>query len=248
MPVEFTPNTVIAHRGASAYYPENTLLAFEKAIAFGVSWVEFDVMLTQDGHCVVHHDFALGRTAKGDSLIHELTLAECQMLDVGSWFDRQYRDCRIPSLAEVLKLFVNTPVNLNLELKAKNDDDFELLVNETIHQVRQHWLDKRGWPLLSCFKEEVVSLLRATDETIPRGQLFEDYNASLVETLTDAPPFAVGMHHTCVTHEIITHVKQVLDCYCLAFTVNDRQRANKLFACGVDAIFSDRPDLMVNHE
>lgn len=77
--------TVIAHRGASAYYPENTRAAFEAAIELGADMVEFDVQLSRDGEVVVFHDEKISRCTNGRGRISDYTLAELRKLDAGSW-------------------------------------------------------------------------------------------------------------------------------------------------------------------
>jgi glycerophosphoryl diester phosphodiesterase len=107
-------STVVAHRGASAARPENTMTAFEWAKAAGAGGIEFDVHATADGALVVHHDFALDRTTSGTGLVVERSLAYVRALDAGSWFDPAYAGERVPLLDEVLAI---EGVELELELK-----------------------------------------------------------------------------------------------------------------------------------
>ena len=94
----------VAHRGASGDYPENTLLAFEKALEIGVDEIELDLHSTKDGHLVVMHDATVDRTTDGTGAIAELTLAEIKALDAGSSFDERFRDERVPTWEEALDL------------------------------------------------------------------------------------------------------------------------------------------------
>ena len=105
---------VVAHRGASAARPENTLAAFEWAKAAGANAIEFDVHATSDGALVVHHDFALERTTSGTGLVVERDLDYVRALDAGSWFDPTYAGERVPLLDEVLSL---DGLEFELELK-----------------------------------------------------------------------------------------------------------------------------------
>jgi glycerophosphoryl diester phosphodiesterase len=114
---------VIAHRGASAEAPENTLPAFEAAVQRGADAFELDVRLTADGAPVVIHDDTLDRTTDRSGLVRSHTLAELRSLDAGARFtsDRgrtyPYRggDARIPSLGEVLWAFPRMPVLLEIK-------------------------------------------------------------------------------------------------------------------------------------
>src|ERR671922_2207427 len=101
----------IAHRGASAYEPENTLRAFARAIEMGAALIELDVRLSRDGHPVVIHDVDLSRTTTGTGRVSDLTLDEIQRFDAGL---REH----VPTLAEVIDL-VRGQVQLYIELKGQ---------------------------------------------------------------------------------------------------------------------------------
>ena len=107
---------IIAHRGASGYAPENTLAAIEKAITLGAHMVELDIHQSKDGIPIVLHDSSLWRTAGVRRNVGSLTLQELKRLEVGSWFNPQFQDQRIPTLEEVLDRVQNR-ILLNLELK-----------------------------------------------------------------------------------------------------------------------------------
>jgi glycerophosphoryl diester phosphodiesterase len=93
---------IIAHRGASAYAPENTIAAFLKAYELGVRWVEFDIMLTADNQAVVIHDETLDRTTNGTGLISECTYDQIKTLDAGIKFGPKFANQKIPLLEEVI--------------------------------------------------------------------------------------------------------------------------------------------------
>lgn len=95
---------VIARTGDVENAPENTLPAFESAVAKGADGVELDVHLTADGELIVHHFYSLGTTDDGEGLVCEHTLAELKALDSGSWFDQRFAGEPKPTLAEVLAL------------------------------------------------------------------------------------------------------------------------------------------------
>lgn len=96
--------------------PENTLSAFQRALAAGVDMVELDVQLTSDGEVVVMHDPDLRRTTDGSGTVREASLEEVRRLDAGSWFGAQFRGERVPTLAEVLD-WARGRVYLQIELK-----------------------------------------------------------------------------------------------------------------------------------
>ena len=115
--------TIIAHRGASAYYPENTLVSFEGAMALGADMVELDVQLTSDGEVVVFHDEKITRCTDGRGRIADHSLAELKKLDAGSWFDKKFQGEKIPTLAEVLNVCKNK-IAVNIEIKTEAVTDY----------------------------------------------------------------------------------------------------------------------------
>jgi len=107
----------VAHRGASAYAPENTLEAFALAIEQGAEVLELDVHLTRDTEVVVIHDARVDRTTDGRGEVQAMTLAEIKALDAGGWFGERWRDVHIPTLREVLERFAGQAW-IDIELKA----------------------------------------------------------------------------------------------------------------------------------
>jgi glycerophosphoryl diester phosphodiesterase len=93
---------IIAHRGASAAAPENTLAAIEQALNQGTDWVEIDVQESADGEIVVIHDRDLKKIGGVDLEVYSTNLQRLQAVDIGSWFAPQYGDQRIPTLTQVL--------------------------------------------------------------------------------------------------------------------------------------------------
>ncbi len=108
---------VLAHRGASAYAPENTLAAFDLALEMGAGALETDVRATADGHLVLLHDEAVERTTDGVGRVAELSLAQVEALDAGQWRGPQWRGQRVPTLAALLARYGQRAV-LRLEVKA----------------------------------------------------------------------------------------------------------------------------------
>ena len=107
----------VAHRGASAYAPENTMEAFTLAVDQIADVIELDVQLTRDDEMVVMHDDRVERTTNGTGEVRAMTLREIQMLDAGGWFGPQWHGARVPSLDEVLERFADR-VWVDIEIKA----------------------------------------------------------------------------------------------------------------------------------
>jgi glycerophosphoryl diester phosphodiesterase len=116
------PFRIIAHRGASGYAPENTMVAFERAVAMGATEVETDVALTKDGQLLLFHDDTLERTTNGSGLPEDYTMDELRRLDAGSWsdpqlsWDRDYSGEKLITLDELLDRFGDR-LTYHIELK-----------------------------------------------------------------------------------------------------------------------------------
>ena len=110
---------VVAHRGYSGKYPENTASAFEAAIVAGADMIELDVCMTKDRVPVVIHDQTLERTTDGHGLVSEFTLSELKKLDAGSWFSPEFEGESIPTLEEIL-LQIRGKISVNIEIKPES--------------------------------------------------------------------------------------------------------------------------------
>ncbi|MEK9173460.1 MAG: glycerophosphodiester phosphodiesterase [Patescibacteria group bacterium] len=120
---------IIAHRGYSEKYPENTLLAFKKAIEVGADKIEFDVHLSADKKLIVHHDAYLGRTDNGEGLLLEKDSVYLKSLDVGRWKGEQFAGLRMPLLQEIFQKF-GREIEYEAELKGFGEEFLDLLLAE----------------------------------------------------------------------------------------------------------------------
>ena len=132
---------IFAHRGASAYAPENTLASFELAIHQEADAIELDAKLTADGQVVVIHDQTVNRTTDGNGRVGKMTLTQIRQLDAGSYFAAAFYDERIPTLEEVFET-VGRKILINIELTnyASMKDS---LPEKVADLVRRHQLEKR---------------------------------------------------------------------------------------------------------
>ncbi len=135
---------IIAHRGASAVVPENTLAAFRAAIEIGADGIEFDVRLTNDKTVVVFHDADLQRIADAEVLVEDLTFDELQNFDIGSWFNKlkpklqnsDFASERIPTLEQTLELLKDYGGLIYIELKCRRKD-VEVLSKEVCRIIEK---------------------------------------------------------------------------------------------------------------
>ena len=126
----------IAHRGAAGITPENTKLAFLKALDLGADAIELDVQLTRDGECIVFHDETLERTTDGTGLVAETDFETISKLDAGSWFSASFKKLEVPTLEEVLKTIGGRTL-INIELKP-DKTRVERLVKHVVTAVARY--------------------------------------------------------------------------------------------------------------
>ena len=120
----------IAHRGASKLYPENTLLAFQRAIEAGIDFLEVDVQLTNDGELIILHDAKLDRTTNSTGFVHYHTLKQIRTLDAGNGE-------RVPTLNEVFDLARANNIRLCIEVKGVDDAASVTITDVVVAAVRR---------------------------------------------------------------------------------------------------------------
>jgi hypothetical protein len=131
---------IFAHRGASAYAPENTIAAFELALAQQADAIELDVKLSADGYVIVHHDATVDRTTNGKGRVKDLTLDELKKLDAGSFFSETFKGQTVPTLEEVFEA-VGMHTFINVELTNYNTPR-DHLVETVCMLVKKHEMQK----------------------------------------------------------------------------------------------------------
>ena len=163
---------VIAHRGNSAEFPENTLASFASALELGARFVEFDVQLTADGQLVVIHDPTLDRTTDGHGDVRQMTLPEIRAVSAGypRRFGAAHAGLRVPTLAEVLELLsgrARPMIEIKPDSVAADNDRLERLLVEELRRCGQ----AEAAALLS-FSHRALLRCRDLAPEIPRGHLF----------------------------------------------------------------------------
>ena len=231
---------VFAHRGASAFAPENTLPAFKKALEMGSTAIELDVHLSSDGIPVVIHDFYLDKTTDGTGLVRSQRWKDLSRLDAGRKFPR-IPDCRIPSLEEVLSL-IPPEITLNIELKSISL--FKENTAETVLKMLKQEKSPRQ-VVISSFNHRCLHDARIRDKEIRLGILsatdminFEEYTES-----TGLAPWSLHPEASYLTNEYVeTAHRKGWKVYC--WTVNTKEAAALVGSTGADGFFSDDPGLL----
>lgn len=248
-PPELPGVDIVAHRGASAEAPENTLPAFRLAWKQSADAIEGDFFLSRDGQVVCIHDRSTKKLADRDVDVSKSTLAELRTLDVGKWKAARWTGTRIPTIAEVLatvptgkRIFIEIKSGpeilpaLAREIRASGRRDDQLVIisfNEKViaSAARQLPRLKRIW--VSSFKQDrltgswsptldqlIATAKRVHADGVDVQAVDEVVNAALVDAV-----HAAGLEF---------HV----------WTVNDPAQARRLSAMHVDSITTDRPQLI----
>lgn len=234
---------IIAHRGASAHAPENTLVAIREAARRGARWVEIDVKLTRDDQPVVIHDDKVDRTSDGTGYVKALSLAQIRGLDAGSWFGTQFAGERIPLFEELLETVLDCGLSLQVELKPTAGDDIET-AEVACGVLRDIWPKGRGGLFLSSFSP--LSLAQAAVEMpdIPRA-------FAVVAPPRDARALLARVDCQilhCVrdlaeNDEVLRRLDESGVEFAIA-TINQAESAHRLIAAGAQSVLSDHPDLL----
>lgn len=224
--------TVTAHRGASRYYPENTMAAFKGARKQGADMIELDVRASGDGVPVVVHDENLRRVTGVDKRVWELTCDQIEELDAGSYFSPKYAGEKIPLLLDVIRYARRTGMKLNIEIKPTGHADSELTA-KVVAMVKKYGLKKKvvisstDYNVLRKVKELDLKMKTAYITSLAYGDLaaFPGADAFSIEASSVSRPL---VHRT---HQGGGEV--------YAWTVNEERLADDMVADGVDSIITD---------
>jgi glycerophosphoryl diester phosphodiesterase len=233
---------VIAHRGFSGAAPENTLAAVRAAIEVRADMVEIDVTLSADGRIVVIHDETLDRTTDGIGEVAQLTLAELRQLDAGSWFDPSFAGERIPTLEQVLTE-VDGRILLNIEIKSEAVD--RGVVGKVASAVRE--LGMIDQVVVSSFSPTALEQMH---ELAPEIRTAVLYNTKVhegrdaVEIVTGLGASVFNIKRQRLTRKMLRRCQEH-DVPVGIYTVNKPRRMRRLVKRGIDAIFTDHPDRLL---
>jgi glycerophosphoryl diester phosphodiesterase len=240
---------VAGHRGASALWPENSLLAFRQALAAGVEFLEADVHLTADGEVVILHDPTLERTTTGRGAVRDLRLADLAPLRLRAPAGG-VTDEPIPTLGQLLDLMRPARVELLLEIKVGPDRRrYPGIEEKVLAAVRARDLAARV--IVMGFQRETLQRIRELDPAIRTALLvarvqLDRAGVPATEAVTWAKAVgatALGLQHTAVDAAVVAAARQV-GVVLGAWTVNDEADIRRLADLGVDVVISDRPDLV----
>ncbi len=244
----------LAHRGGGALAPENTIAAIRAGIAHGYRAIEFDVMLAADDVPVLMHDPDFGRTIAGEGRVAETQSTDLVQRDAGSWFDAvRFAGESVPTYEDVVRFCRAHRVWMNVEIKPSMGADVPTgrIVAEMTARLFADRHDHaagdddvaNALPLFSSFSVEALVAARAAAPQIARGLLVEALAEDDIEQAHALDCISMHVDHR---HLDAATVSRLHDAgfAILAYTVNDLARLNTLLGWGVDAICTDRIDLI----
>ncbi|OQO98604.1 alkaline phosphatase D family protein [Geobacillus sp. 44B] len=257
---------VIAHRGASGYAPEHTLVAYEKAIKMKADYVELDLHMTKDGELIAIHDSTLARTTNVEEVyldrapwrVKDFTLAEIKKLDAGSWFNKtypeyakkQYVGQKIPTLQEVIDFIKKKAPKVALYIETKSPDVYPGMEEKLVKILKKNGYLKKGKVIFQSFSE---ASLRKLQEMVPKDiPLIQLYSPDMIQgqNLDDvfnrAAEYAegVGPDKSLVTPAFMqeAHERHMV---VHPYTVNTKEEMVEQLSLGVDGMFTNYPDQLV---
>jgi len=232
---------IAAHRGDRADAPENTLPAFEAAVASGSDFLETDVQLTADGFAVLMHDATVDRTTNGSGAVKNLTLEQVRGLDAGSWYDPSFAGTQVPTFGDFLDLLVGTPdVTALVELKSAWTVEE---VTPLLQGIYFRGLQDRI--IFASFSPRSLDALQEADPVFPRV---------LIRAILPIDPVKIAARYGVIA--IMTRasaIEQRPDAVSsmhaagfgiLVYTLNSEDRWGEALAWGVDGIVTDEPSAL----
>ncbi|WP_316777543.1 glycerophosphodiester phosphodiesterase [Streptomyces sasae] len=248
--------TVLAHRGASAYAPENTLAAIDKAAALGFTWVENDVQRTKDGRLVVIHDDSLERTTDVEQVfpgrapwkVKDFTAAEIARLDAGRWFSPSYAGTRVPTLAEYMRRIEHNHEKLLLEIK--NPELYPGIEQQILKTLgNEGWLDRGHLDriVVQSFSADSLRIVHELKPAVTTGYLGTPSVTSLQRyarfaDLVNPSVDSISAGYVNTVHSLDgPHGKRLR---VFTWTVNDAVTTWRAVGYGVDGIITNKPDVV----
>jgi glycerophosphoryl diester phosphodiesterase len=220
----------IAHRGAKAYEPENTLIAFQKALDLNADGIELDVHLSADGHIIVIHDETIDRTTDGKGLVSSFSLSELKSFLI----DGKYK---IPTLNEVFDL-VDKKCLINIELKG-------IGTPSKVATIIEEYISEKNWNyehfIVSSFDWDMLEEISTLNPKIPIGVLTEENITLALAFAENIKAKALHPDFHLLNNENVQQIQEK-GFIVLPWTVNSDKDIQKVKSYKVDGIISDNPD------
>ncbi len=243
---------IIAHRGASALAPENTLAAFQKAIDDGAEGIELDVRLSKDGIPVVFHDSSLYRLGRIAGNVSDFTVKELQKFDVGSWFNiknpqlavEKFSIETVPTLVEIIEFLTDYKGLIYIELKCK-ESEIELLVKAVCQVISQSLLLPNI--LVKSFKLEAIPIIRRLCPDVKTVALFAPKimaifrkEKHLVKIAHELDADQISLHFSLATRKLMQKAAKK-NLPVTIWTADNPRWVKRAVDLGINAIITNNP-------
>lgn len=233
---------MIAHRGGGTLAPENTLAAIRIAPRYGYRGVEFDVMLSADALPVLIHDETLERTTNGRGNVADTPAAVLAGLDAGSWKDPRFAGEAVPSFEAAAKLCIALGLWANIEIKPARGHAAG--TGEVAGRVATRlWRGASRLPLISSFDRAALTAAREAAPGFPLGWLVDRIEPGWQDEMTALDCVSLNCNQAHLTQALAREIKDA-GYWLICWTVNDSADAQRLFDWGIDAMVTDRLDLL----
>ena len=232
------PHKVIAHRGMSGKFPENTLLAFDAARHEGIRWIETDISMLSDETLIVFHDEAQGRTVAGNKLITDAKWEDFENADAGLWKGDQFLGQKVLPLETLISWAEVHDMTLVLEMKCHGNREYrsaKLLAS----LLRKR---PRARIIISSFNIDFLVYFRIFAPHIPRASIHNFFPKDINFLKTELAIEAVHLDSDLIATSTDVALFHQQGIKIRAWTVNDPSRAYDLFDLGVDMVMSDYPE------
>lgn len=236
---------VIAHRGFSRQFPENTMVAFEAAADAGAQMIELDVTLTTDGKLVCIHDDTLTRTTDGEGFVCHHSMEELRKLDAGQWFGGEPQP--VPMLDEVLDAFVGR-VDLNIEIKPffplSRSAEMQAALKALVAEITERQAEAQI--LLSSSNFFMLEFIRDIGPEIRIALIYRrpltDYDPRYVCRKLRA--WSLHPYYRQLGPDLL-HELQEDGVKVFPYTIDERSLMRRMLDNGVDGMFTDSPDWLL---
>lgn len=230
---------IIAHRGFSAIAPENTLAAFEVAIACGASSIEFDIQLSADNIPVIFHDATLDRITGVSGKVRETNLSQLQTLDAGKWFSDEFSGQKIPTLEEGLNILKNIDKFLYFDVKPHCEWSDSEVANFVKTLQDAGILEKC---VITSFNDEFLEQVRQISDDLAIGHIvanLEAYKSQLAQAVVKGDRLLSTLYHVLLENPALIPESRSQGVDIVAWTVDDPEDMQKLLDLGTTRIVTN---------
>ncbi|WP_078414824.1 glycerophosphodiester phosphodiesterase [Priestia abyssalis] len=243
-----------AHRGASGYAPEHTLLSYEMGEKMKGDYIEVDLQMTKDGELIAMHDETVDRTTNGTGLVKDMTLEQIKELDAGSWFNEkypqyakpEYAGLHVPTLEEVFEKFGR---GAKYYIETKSPEVYPGMEEKLLELLEKYKLTgengRSSHVLIQSFSPESLKKIHEMDPNLPLVQLlwYETPGFITDTELEQIKKYAIGVgpNFAKINEAYVRNVRKH-NLLIHPYTINEKEDMRKALEWGVTGLFTNFPD------